>query len=83
MAGQCRTTNSIWEALKPSNSGQGWVIGDQGILELIWSKRPIFPTSLVDLIEKTKDEQENVEICEEENEYENEIDFEFFEDNIY
>ena len=55
---------------------------DQGILEPIWSKGPILTPSLVDF-EKTKDEQEKEEICKEENEYENEIDFDFSEDNIY
>ena len=53
IAGYCHGINSIGDAPKPSNSGQGWVIGNKGILKPIWSKGPILPFSLVDLLEKT------------------------------
>lgn len=66
MAGYRHAADAMWEAPKPTDNGQGWVIGEQGILEPIWSIGAILPPSLVDLLDETGDEQEIEESSEEE-----------------
>ena len=66
MAGYRRAANAIWGAPKPNDGGQGWVIGDQGILEPIWSIGLILPPSLIDLVDETAKEQEIEKSTEEE-----------------
>ena len=84
MAGYLRAADAIWEAPKPNGNGQGWVIGDQGILEPVWSIGPILPSSLVDILDETKEEQDNEESGEEEiNEDNNEIDLDLLVDDSY
>ena len=44
----------------PYDPGQGWEKTEEGILEPVWSRGPMVPPSLVDLLEKTADEAEEV-----------------------
>ena len=86
VAGYKRAHQAIIESPKPYDDGQGWVKTDQEGLHAIWSKGPILPKSLVDLLEADQDGAERVEEVEEDEECEadGEIDFDaLLEDDEY
>lgn len=61
VAGYRRAAETISEAPKPQSNGQGWEIvyggpRDVGVLEPVWSKGPILPPSLVDILEARTEE---------------------------
>ena len=66
-----RAEEPILEQPKPYDDRQGWRRTDDGVLEPVWSCRPVLPNSLVDLLD-TGDREE------EEDEKEDEADFDDF-----
>ena len=46
---------------KPYDPGQGWEKTADGILEPVWSRWPVLPPSLIDLMENTAEEAESNE----------------------
>lgn len=48
-----RANQPIFEKPKPYDPDQGWERNENGLLEPIWSKGPILPNSLIDILEKT------------------------------
>ena len=74
VAGYKRAHQAIVESPTPFADGQGWERSDQDGLQPIWSKGPVLPTTLVDLLEPTADEAEGEE---EEEDGEDYIDFDF------
>ena len=65
-----RADQAMFSCPKPYSPGQGWEKTQEGVLEPVWSCGPILPISLIDLIEKTTEEIEDVEEEETEFEYE-------------
>ena len=65
-----RAHECIIESPKPYDEGQGWTKTDDGLLEPLWSRGPVLPQSLVDLLERTN--EGNGDITEDESEDENE-----------
>lgn len=60
---------SLYWKPKPWDENQGWVKND-GVLEPLWSIRPVLPQSLVDILDTTTDSLDDefvdTEICDEE-----------------
>ena len=55
-----RAHKVIFWCPNPYESRQGWEKTEEGVLEPVWSCGPILPPSLVDLLEKTAEEMEDV-----------------------
>ena len=55
-----RAHQAIFWRPNPYESRQGWEKTEEGVLEPVWSCGPILPPSLVDLLEKTAEEMEDV-----------------------
>ena len=53
---------------RPYDPGKGWERKDKDILEPLWSCSPVLPLSLIELIERTKEEIEKSEGSEQEQE---------------
>ena len=51
----------ILERPKPFNENQGWVRTEERLIEPLWSRGPILPTSLVDLLERCTSGEEDDE----------------------
>ena len=51
----------IFELPKPYDEDQGWVIGETGIIEPLWTKGSILPQSLIDLLETNINNEEKVD----------------------
>ena len=60
LANYKRAHQAIFWCPKPYDPGQGWEKNEKGILEPVWSCGPVLPASLVDLLEKTAEEAEEV-----------------------
>ena len=60
LANYKRAHMAIFLRPNPYDPGQGWEKTAEGILEPVWSCGPVLPPSLVDLLEKTADEAEEV-----------------------
>ncbi len=71
MACHKRAHEPIIEKPKPYDPEQGWIKLESGLLEPVWSKGPILPLSLIDLLDST-----DWEIDEENDEEESSIDYE-------
>ena len=56
-----RAAEQFWDAPEPYAQGQGWEIGTNGFLEPLWSKGPILPPSLADLLDERPREDEEKE----------------------
>lgn len=84
MAGYRRAAEAIWEAPMPHARGQGWEVGSNNILEPVWSRGPILPPSLVDLLEARVEENKDEEGEEGYDEVEDfDIDFDLLIDDDY
>ena len=70
LANYKRDDKAVFCSPKPYDPKQGWKKTDESILEPVWSCDPILPTSLIDLLEKTREEP-----LEEEEDDEQEIDY--------
>ena len=55
-----RAHQAIFWRPDPYESRQGWEKTEEGVLEPVWSCGSILPSSLVDLLEKTAEEMEDV-----------------------
>ena len=55
-----RVNQAIFWRPNPYESRQSWEKTEEGVLEPVWSCGPILPPSLVDLLEKTAEEMEDV-----------------------
>ena len=64
-----RANQAVYPMPKPWDDKQGWIKNDDGILEPLWSLRPVLPLSLVDILENTVEELDN-ESSDNENELE-------------
>lgn len=69
VAGYRRAGEPFWDAPEPSTQDQGWENGQNGLLEPVWSKGPILPPSLADLLEERpekdggdEEEEDDIEI---------------------
>jgi hypothetical protein len=70
-----RANEHIIEKPKPYDQDQGWEKVNDGVLEPVWSKGPILPLSLIDLLDSDWD-------LDDENEDDDYIDYEdIFDDN--
>ena len=56
-----RANIPIFEKPKPSDDNQGWKINEIGILETVWTRGPILPQSLIDLLDTTDDDESDDE----------------------
>ena len=65
-----RASDAIFESPKPFDLCQDWEKTEKNNLKPIWSCRPILPSALIDVIEKTIKEVEK-----DEHQEENEIDY--------
>lgn len=54
-----RADQPILEKPRPYDGGHGWIRTDQGVLEPLWSYRPVLPASLVDLLDTGDHEVED------------------------
>ena len=68
-----RAHEALFWKPKPWDENQGWVKND-GILEPLWSIRPVLPLSLVNILDTTTDSLDDelidTEICDEEIDFE-------------
>ncbi len=53
-----RADQPIFLSPMPMDPGQGWEKNEDDVLEPIWSCGPILPPSLIDLLEKTTEDEE-------------------------
>ena len=56
-----RAAIPIFERPNPSEKDQGWIMSDEGFLEPLWSQGPAFPTSLIDILDSSNDDEEGEE----------------------
>ena len=56
-----RADQPIFWTPKPYDQGQGWTKNQDGTVEPVWSYGPILPPSLIDLIQKTAQELDDVD----------------------
>ena len=61
LANYKRAATPVFWCPKPYNPGQGWEKTADGILEPVWSRGPVLPPSLSDLLENTAEEAEHNE----------------------
>ncbi|KAG0718125.1 hypothetical protein GWK47_053088 [Chionoecetes opilio] len=66
MACYKRAHQPIFPRPKPYDAGQGWEKTGQGILEPVWLRGPILPSSLTDLLETVDSEEEEEDLVEKE-----------------
>jgi hypothetical protein len=71
-----RADQPLLEKPKPYDERQGWIRTDQGVLEPLWSRGPVLPTSLVDFL-TTGDREAEDEVDDDEGE-DDEFDFDSF-----
>ena len=64
-----RANQPIFWRPRPYEPDQGWEKSEEGFLEPVWSRSPILPPSLIDLLENVADEEEE--------EIEDELDVDF------
>ena len=56
-----RAIEPIFERPKPDDENQGWILGEEGLLEPLWSRGAILPTCLVDILDmKNSAEKEEI-----------------------